>query len=101
MEELFLAEATIESSMQMLYQIAKENGSAWHWDTGKGTEVRYKKEESPQVVACLQAIIKSKNKLRRGVKKEKQLLKQAMDELRKYFVTVPIDEQIKITKLIN
>lgn len=56
---------------------------------------------SPQVFVCVQSIIKCKNKLGKSSKKDKVLLNQVLERLRKYIVTVDRDEQIKILKYVQ
>ena len=101
MFDSFLDLATIDASMFILHEIANRNGANWDWDTGQGTEIRYTREDSPQVVACLQAIVKSKRRLGKSVKRDKAILDRAMEELRAYFPTVSRDKQIEILKLVN
>lgn len=61
----------------------------------------YFPEQSPQVMACLQDIIKSKKVLGKNVKKDKCLLDEATKQVREFIVTQDRDTQIKILKLLQ
>lgn len=93
--DYFEADAEYQAAIWMLKQITD-------LPECKGAEGGFTDKYSAQVFVCIQSIIKCKRKMGKSIlKNDKLLLEQSKLRLRKHFVTLDRDEQIKVLKYVQ
>lgn len=89
-------EIIVECALWFLGFVDHRNDGNWNGKVSGVTDIKYQIEDSPSIVSCLQDIIKHKKH-----KKYKEALEKAMEVLRKYFITLDRDDQIKVLKYVQ
>ena len=93
--DFFATDAELQAAMWMLKEVTD-------LPECKEAEYGFSDRYSAQVFVYVQSIIKCKRKLKQRVLKEdKELLEKARLRLRKHFVTLDRDEQIKVLKYVQ
>jgi hypothetical protein len=91
----FEADAELQAAVWMLKEVTDLPES-------KNCEDGFPDKYSAQVFVYIQSIIKCKRKLKKSIlKADKELLEKARLRLRKHFVTLDRDEQIKVFKYVQ
>lgn len=93
--DFFEADAELQAALWMLKEISD-------LPECKNAENGFTDKYSAQVFVCIQSIIKCKRKLGKSIlKNDKLLLQQSKLRLRKHFVTLDRDEQIRVLKYVQ